>query len=86
MTEEQKPAAEETPAPEEKISRDAAFWAKPVSELKLGHDLPAEAINLNVEGKRIAGMTGGFGKMWQKTYKIDLPGTSASPEYVVRAW
>jgi len=90
MTEEQKPSAEEPVgepgAPEVKVSRDAAFWAKPISELKLGHDIPAEAINLNVEGKRIAGMTGGFGKMWQKTYKVQLAGTSVSPTDVVKAW
>ncbi len=71
---------------EQQPSRDEGFWAKPVSELKVGHEMPADAINLNVEGKRLAAMSGGFGKMWQKTYKIDLPGTSASPEDVVRAW
>ncbi|MEX0874601.1 MAG: hypothetical protein WD646_08430 [Actinomycetota bacterium] len=71
---------------EEKKSRDAEYWAKPVSELKLGHDVPAEAINLNVEGKRLAAMTGGFGKMWQKTYKISLEGTSVGPADVVKAW
>lgn len=44
--------------------RDKEYWAKPVSELSVGHDLPPEAVNLNVEGKRLAAMTGGFGKMW----------------------
>lgn len=66
--------------------RDKEFWAKPVSELRVGHDLPSEAINLNVEGKRLAGMTGGFGKMWQKTYRIPLEGASVTPEQVVKQW
>ncbi len=89
MTEEQKPSAEEPvgeTTAEPKISRDAEFWAKPISELRLGHELPAEAINLNVEGKRLAAMTGGFGKMWQKTYKVKLEGTSVGPADVVKAW
>ncbi len=33
--------------------RDAANWAKHVTTLKLG-EVPAEAINLNVTGKRVA--------------------------------
>ncbi len=66
--------------------RDEEFWAKPVSELRVGHDLPEGAVNLNVEGKRLAAMTGGFGKMWQKTYRIALEGASVTPERVVKEW
>ncbi|MGH2759114.1 MAG: hypothetical protein ACRDKJ_06055 [Actinomycetota bacterium] len=72
--------------PETQKPRDEEFWAKPVSELRVAHDLPAEAVNLNVEGKRLAAMTGGFGKMWQKTYRIALHGASVSPEQVVKDW
>jgi hypothetical protein len=64
---------------------DAAHWAKPVSSLHIAHDLPPDAVNLNVEGRRLAGLTGGFGPMWQKTYWIDL-GDAATPEDVVREW
>jgi hypothetical protein len=67
-------------------SRDAEFWAKTPGELKISHDLPADAINVNVEGKRLAAMTGGFGKMWQKTYRIALQGAEITPEKVVKAW
>lgn len=66
--------------------RDEANWAKPVEELRLSGDLPPGAINLNVEGKRLAGMAGGFGKLWQKTYKISLAGSTATPQDVVRLW
>ena len=31
--------------------------------------MPEGAININVEGKRLAGPIQGFGKMWQKTYR-----------------
>jgi hypothetical protein len=71
---------------EQPTPRDAEFWAKPVSELRIAHELPSEAINVNVEGKRLAAMTGGFGKMWQKTYRIALEGAEVTPEKVVKAW
>lgn len=66
-------------------SRDAEFWAKPVDELRLGHEVPGEAINLNVDGKRLAGMNTGFGKMWQKTYRVEV-GPAVTPAQVVAEW
>jgi hypothetical protein len=66
--------------------RDAEHWAKPISELHVSHDVPADAINLNVEGRRVAGVAGGFGQMWQKTYRIDLRGSSVTPQGVIAAW
>jgi hypothetical protein len=71
---------------EQPRGRDEEFWAKPVSELHVGHELPPEAIDINVEGKRVAGLSGGFGKMWQKTYQIRLEGAQVSPEQVVKTW
>ena len=70
---------------EARKSRDEAFWAKPVSELHLG-EVPADAVNLNVEGRRVAGMTGGFGKMYQVTYRIRLEGADVTPQQVVSVW
>ena len=34
--------------------RDSAYWAKNVTTLKLGQ-VPAEAVNLNVTGRRVVG-------------------------------
>lgn len=65
---------------------DEGSWAKPVSELHVSHDLPEGALNLNVEGRRVAAMAGGFGKMWQVTYRIKLEGTDASPQDVIKVW
>lgn len=64
--------------------RDAAYWAKPVSELKVG-DLSSAAVNLNVEGRQTVGPLLGFGQLWQKTYRIRLDGR-VTPEQVVSAW
>jgi hypothetical protein len=71
---------------EQAHSRDEEHWAKPVSELHVGHELPSDAINRNVEGRRVGGLAGGFGKMWQKTYKISLAGASVTPQQVIAAW
>ena len=62
--------------------RDAAHWAKPVSRLKVP-GMPTQAINLNVEGRRVVGPIQGFGPMWQKTYRIRL-GATATPLEVIK--
>lgn len=64
--------------------RDAANWAKPVSKLHV-EDVPDGARNL-VEGKRLLSPIQGFGKMWQKTYRISLEGTDVSPAQVIQEW
>jgi hypothetical protein len=73
--------APEAPA----ASRDAEYWAKAVSTLKVG-ELPPEALNRNVEGRRVMSPIQGVGKMWQKTYKVSLTGAAASPQEVIAAW
>jgi hypothetical protein len=64
--------------------RDAEHWAKPVSTLHV-EEVPEGASNL-VEGKRLLGPIQGFGKMWQKTYRVSLEGATASPVEVIRLW
>jgi hypothetical protein len=71
---------------EQAKSRDEGNWAKPISELHVSHELPSDAVNRNVEGRRVGGLGGGFGKMWQKTYRIALEGSSVSPEQAITAW
>jgi hypothetical protein len=65
--------------------RDAAFWAKNVTTLKLG-EVPAEAVNLNVTGRRVVGPVQGFGKMWQKTMRVSLVGADVAPAEVIKTW
>jgi len=71
--------------PEEKNSREDAHWAHPVSRLKVG-DVPAGAINLNVEGRQVVGPLQGFGQLWQKTYQVWLRDLNVTPQEVVRFW
>jgi hypothetical protein len=76
---------EETEGTEPAAPRDAAYWAKQVSKLKVG-EVPADAISRNVEGRRVVGPIQGFGKMWQKTYRVRLRGADVSPQDVIKVW
>jgi hypothetical protein len=64
--------------------RDAGQWAKPVSTLHV-ESVPEGAANL-VEGKRLLGPLQGFGKMWQKTYRVRLEGLQLTPAEVIGIW
>lgn len=87
----EEPTTTDEPAPSASASasgapgRDAAYWAKNISTLKLG-EVPAEAVNLNVTGRRVVGPVQGFGKMWQKTVRVQLHGADASPTEVIQTW
>jgi hypothetical protein len=80
MSELQKPenSAEEIPRGRE------GNWALPVKVLK-SSQIQAD-INLNVDGKEIAGPLRGFGQLWKKTYTIPLHEVEVSPQEVIRIW
>lgn len=59
-------------------------WAPPVQRLSRP-DAPDEAINLNVGGRRVAGPIQGFGRLWQKTYRVPL-GDLVGPTEAVATW
>lgn len=73
----------ETPAPTSP-SREGT-WARPIRELHVtgdgaGGDLRA------VEGRQLVGPMQGFGRLWQKTYRVRLEGVTVTPAAVVAAW
>lgn len=71
------------PRPETRQApRDAAHWARYVETL----EVPDGNAGPNVEGRRVVGPLQGFGKMWQKTYRVRLEGGTATPAEVVEAW
>ena len=69
--------------PKKSQPRDTASWAVSTNVLHVSQ-VPAEAVNLNVEGRRVAGALQGFGQLWQKTYKVRLSGAKVGPKEVVR--
>ena len=74
-----------TPPPGNKKPRDASSWAVSRNVLRVS-EVPEQAVNLNVEGRRVAGALQGFGQLWQKTYKVRLTGVEVTPQEVVKAW
>lgn len=73
----------DTPPPEMPSANDS--WARPIERLAVGA-LPVEAVNLNVQGRRLAGLMAGFGQMWQKTYRLPLKGVAVDPSTVISEW
>jgi hypothetical protein len=64
------------------LPRNAGSWAAKVDRLTVaGGGSPGP----NVAGRRLTGPVQGFGKMWQKTYRVDV-GTGTSPEAVIATW
>src|SRR5258705_13243822 len=76
---------ESLPRADDAPLRDATYWAHQITTLKVG-SVPAGAVNLNVEGRRVVGPLQGFGPMWQKTYKVLLTGASVVPTEVIKVW
>jgi hypothetical protein len=77
--------ASDQPVPDASTAREATNWAKAVSRLNVS-EVPEGAMNLNVEGRRLASPIQGFGKMWQKTYQIRIPTAKVSAVDLVETW
>jgi hypothetical protein len=78
-------AAEQVVAPEAAVARDAGNWAKTVKTLTVG-EVASGAVNLNVEGRRVVSPLQGFGRLWQKTYRMRFGQVHVPPKDVIRAW
>jgi hypothetical protein len=63
--------------------RDAASWARKVDRLEV--DPRAGVRGTNVAGRRLTGPVQGFGKMWQKSYRMKA-GPEIAPEQAIATW
>jgi hypothetical protein len=63
--------------------RGAGNWAAKVDRLKV--DAREGVRGSNVVGRRLTGPVQGFGKLWQKTYSVDV-GPGISPEDAIAIW
>jgi hypothetical protein len=72
-----------TGLPADQLPRDAAHWAAKVSRLQAGPRPGAKTDN--VTGRRLMGPVQGFGKMWQKTYTVDV-GPDVTPQHAIAEW
>ena len=62
--------------------RDVGSWAAKVDRLTVARGGSRGA---NVAGRRLTGPVQGFGKMWQKTYRVEV-GTGVSPKSAIATW
>lgn len=68
---------------EPRAPRDQSSWARPVDRLST----TARTTGMDtVTGRRVSGPVQGFGQMWQKTFKVRLPGVDLDPEAVIAHW
>jgi hypothetical protein len=63
--------------------RDAGRWAAKVERLEVTQR--AGVRGTNVAGRRLTGPVQGFGKMWQKTYRMTV-GEGVTPEQAIATW
>ena len=65
------------------VPRDYGRWAAKVDRLDVQQR--AGVRGTNVAGRRLTGPVQGFGKMWQKTYRLELPG-DITPQQAIATW
>jgi hypothetical protein len=75
----------ETPTPTPPPARPKGEWANPIRQLHVSGD-GAGGDARAVEGRQLVGPLQGFGKLWQKTFRVRLEGSSATPAEVIVAW
>src|SRR5690348_11202925 len=86
QTSQPNPATEpDQDAGDQRRPRDATNWARQGTRLRVS-EVPIGAVNLNVDGKSVVSPLQGFGKMWQKTYRIYLRGVHVTPAEVIATW
>ena len=73
-------SAREAEAP---LPRDSASWARKVDRLEV--DQRDGVRGTNVAGRRLMGPVQGFGKMWQKSYRMKA-GSAIAPEHAIATW
>ncbi len=74
----------ETEAGDDKSARertDTGHWASAGTRITI-----PGAQGRMVDGKLVTGPIQGFGKMWQKTYRVPLAGVPATPAEVITTW
>ena len=77
------PSEAEGLAPRTAPPRDVASWARKIDRLEVD---PREGVRgTNVAGRRLTGPVQGFGKMWQKTYRMNA-GPDITPEQAIATW
>ncbi len=60
-------------------------WAKSVDRLSLTV-VPAGLMNMNVDGRRTSSPVEGFGRLWEKRYRLCLHDADLDPRQIISLW
>jgi hypothetical protein len=60
-------------------------WATSPGRLSLT-GIPAGALNINVAGRGLSGPSRGFGRLWEKRYRLCLHDTDLDPRQIISLW
>ncbi|MBN1664562.1 MAG: STAS domain-containing protein [Deltaproteobacteria bacterium] len=60
-------------------------WARNVEHISIG-DVTAEAMNVNVNGRKVTSPVRGFGRLWDKKYRFQITGKDMDPKEIVSVW
>jgi hypothetical protein len=60
-------------------------WARSVEQLSTGY-IPDEAMNINVQGRLPTGPVKGFGRLWDKKYRMRIENGAPGPREIVSLW
>jgi anti-anti-sigma factor len=60
-------------------------WAKSVDRLSMAN-VPAGAMNRNVDGRRTSSPVHGFGRLWEKRYRLRLHDRDLDPKQIIAIW
>lgn len=74
----------QSPTPSEgALPRDAGHWAPATGPLSMAGE--ADPAGYNIVGRKVTGPQQGFGRMWQRTYWLDL-GPAVTPAALIADW
>lgn len=60
-------------------------WATSVDRLSLA-GIPTGVMNINVDGRRTSSPPEGFGRLWEKRYRLCLHDTDLDPRQIISLW
>ncbi len=63
----------------------APGWAGNVAHIAVG-DVPAEAMNINANGRKVTSPVNGFGRLWEKRYRFQIKNSAMEPQKIISLW
>jgi len=63
----------------------AKGWARNVEHISIG-GVPEEAMNVNVDGRKVTSPVTGFGRLWDKRYRFQIENKAIEPQKIVSVW